>query len=450
MKYINKFANASAYNTYLEGSVDTPNLSQISGESDVKMIQKSEYNTYLTFEAIEDGTFRFDGTTVDGNTNALSYSLDNGETWSEIASNTYTSTILAGNTIMWKGNCIPDEVSTYGGIGKFSSTGKFNASGNVLSLILGDNFTGVYKINYTNIFAQLFNDTMLVNAANLILPLKQLTEKCYISMFKFCASLIAAPKLPATTLANGCYVNMFASCTSLVNPPALPATNLTEACYLYMFENCTSLKVAPTLPATTLAQNCYIYMFTHCISLKTAPKLPATTLTSNCYVGMFNGCTSLTTAPALPATTLAYSCYSNMFSGCTSLITAPALPATTLANNCYSSMFSGCSSLKTSPNILPAMTLVAYCYSSMFQGCTSLTTAPVLPATTLTNYGYSGMFNGCTSLTEITCLLENFDYTTNSMLNNWAGGIPNVGILKKKESSNFGTVIPEGWTTVNV
>lgn len=86
----------------------------------------------------------------------------------------------------------------------------------------------------------------------------------------------------------------------------------------------------------------------------------------------------------------------------------------------------------------------------MFQGCTSLTTAPVLPATTLTNYGYSGMFNGCTSLKEITCLLENFDYTTNNMLNNWAGGISNVGILKKKESSNFGTVIPEGWTTVNV
>ena len=125
----------------------------------------------------------------------------------------------------------------------------------------------------------------------------------------------------------------------------LPATTLANSCYTYMFDSCTSLRNAPELPATTLADSCYYGMFAGCTSLVTAPALPATTLASSCYVLMFKSCTSLVNAPALPATTLASNCYKSMFNGCTKLVKAPVLPATTLAEECYTFMFYGCSNL---------------------------------------------------------------------------------------------------------
>ena len=268
---------------------------------------------YLTFEAVENTTFKF---TKAG----LSYSLDNGDTWTSLAANTATPTVNSGNKILFKGTMTPSGSNPFG-IGTFSSTGKYNASGNVMSLLFGDNFIGQTDLTRKNrAFYQLFySNTHLVDAANLILP--------------------------ATTLSILCYYYMFYNCTSLTTAPELPATKLAEYCYSHMFNGCTALTTAPELPATTLARECYRYMFDSCTSLTTAPELPATTLATICYASMFFGCTSLTAAPELPATTLASSCYNQMFQGCTSLTTAPELPATTLADYCYSSMFQNCRNL---------------------------------------------------------------------------------------------------------
>ena len=123
---------------------------------------------------------------------------------------------------------------------------------------------------------------------------------------------------------------------------------MTDYCYSSMFRDCASLTSAPALPATTLAGSCYASMFRDCTSLTTAPALPATTLANLCYASMFRGCASLTTATALPATTMTDYCYASMFQGCTSLTTATALPATTLAKWCYSYMFEGCTKVKLS------------------------------------------------------------------------------------------------------
>ena len=268
---------------------------------------------YLTFEAVENTTFQ--------NTKAgLSYSLDNGDTWTSLAANTATPTVNAGNKIMFKGTMTPSSSYPYG-IGTFSSTGKYNAMGNVMSLLFGDNFIGKTDLTdkscaFQNLF---YNNTHLADAANLMLP--------------------------ATTLADDCYSDMFEGCTSLTAAPELPATTLAYDCYFFMFKGCTSLTTAPELPATTLADYCYSDMFNSCTSLTTAPELPATTLTARCYSSMFKGCTSLTTAPELPATTLADYCYYYMFNSCTSLTAAPELPATTLASNCYYFMFNNCSNL---------------------------------------------------------------------------------------------------------
>ena len=303
----------------------------------------------MTFVALEDGTFKFSGTSAN---TQIQYSLDSGETWNTLASNTNSPTVNAGHTIMWKGELIPvtaDWVAYSGGIGYFSSSGNYNVEGNVMSLLFGDNFDGQLSLSGKDFaFMNLFSgSTKLVSAENLSLPATTLTQSCYFCMFTDCTSLSSAPQLPATTLANQCYYRMFRGCTSLTTAPQLPTTTLAQSCYYSMFSNCTSLSSAPQLLATTLENSCYSHMFEFCTSLTTAPELPATTLANNCYYCMFLGCTSLTSAPQLPATTLVSNCYYLMFSDCTSLTTAPALSATTLANNCYRTMFANCTSLNS-------------------------------------------------------------------------------------------------------
>ena len=273
-KYLKLFETHTEYQTYAQsGDMIKPNVSYCEDNNEV------HYNPYvhdysqdyLTFVALEDGTFTL-------STNAVSYSLDDGETWAELTKNTATPTVTTGNKIMWKGTLTP---ASSNGVGTFSATGNFDVQGNAMSLLYGDNFKGQTDLTGKNhAFYNLFyQNTKVVSAKNL--------------------------SLPATTLASGCYNSMFQGCTNLTTAPELPATTLAANCYNSMFQDCTSLVTAPSvLPATTLAQYCYSSMFNCCTSLTTAPELPAETLATSCYQSMFQGCTSLnyikamfTTAP---------------------------------------------------------------------------------------------------------------------------------------------------------
>ena len=324
------YEQRSAYDAD-ESKLILPNLSFCKDTGEVFYNPKPhDYSQdYLTFVAEENGTFKFSG-------NSVNYSVDDGETWIELANNTDTQPILAGGTIMFKAALTPSTSWPYN-IGMFSSTGRFTAQGNVMSLLYGDNFTG--QVDLTGkayAFSSLFQGcTGLTSALNLSLPATRVATYCYQAMFRSCTSLTAAPSvLPATTLANYCYYYMFQGCTSLTTAPVLPATTLANNCYQGMFQVCTSLATAPELPATTAAQNCYQNMFNGCTSLATAPELPATTLATNCYSEMFQGCKSLTVTPELPATTLVTDCYSNMFSGCANLNKITCLATDISANSC--------------------------------------------------------------------------------------------------------------------
>lgn len=163
---------------------------------------------YLTFEALEDGTFKLPR-------NALQYSIDGGETWETLAANTATPTITAGSKIIWKQTGLTTSPSD--GIGTFSATGNFNASGNIMSLYYGDDFVGQTDLTgkyyaFTKLFA---NNAKLVSTTNLVLPATTLAQNCYGGMFYGCTSLTSAPELPATTLAQNCYSNMLSACSSL-------------------------------------------------------------------------------------------------------------------------------------------------------------------------------------------------------------------------------------------
>ena len=274
----------------------------------------------LTFEIISGGTITWKA--ADGEVlKTISYSKDNGLNWTDITSTKAGTSfsVAAGDKVLFKGENTTYAANGYKYNGFSDSTAVYNVYGNIMSLVGGDNFSGLTTLENSYVFCSLFRSTKVNDASSLVLPATALTQSCYRGMFQGCTSLVNAPTLPATTLANYCYRDMFQGCTSLVNAPELPATTLANYCYGSMFRGCTSLVNAPTLPATALAQSCYQDMFWDCTSLENAPELPATALAQSCYVDMFWGCTSLVNAPELPATTLANYCYGSMFRGCTSL-----------------------------------------------------------------------------------------------------------------------------------
>lgn len=268
----------------------------------------------LCFTALEDGSYGMShsGTNQTTTIPKLQYSRD-GINWTDWLFESIN--VNAGDKVYFKGDN-PDGIGRKVGChSSFSATGKFNISGNIMS-ILGENVTSMMYYGLSLLFRQC---QTLISASGLILPATTLANYCYEGMFRGCTSLTSVPELPATTLANYCYYLMFSDCSSLTTAPALPAAELAYACYWGMFNNCSSLTTAPTLPATTLTDYCYKSMFQGCTGLTTAPKLPATELANYCYYEMFFNCPSLTTAPDLPATVMSYQCYRAMFGYCTSL-----------------------------------------------------------------------------------------------------------------------------------
>ena len=361
---------------------------------------------YMTLSALGDGEITISIPAELSSTYATSFSYSKDKsTWTDTVvdntAKTISIPIKSGDNVYLKGDALTlFNEELFGGL-SINSTANIDASGNIMSLLYGDNFTDktTFPEGGTYNFGSLFSgNEHLINAKDL--------------------------KLPATTLNYSCYSSMFEGCTSLTTAPELHATTLAQNCYEFIFSGCTSLTTAPELPAATLAPGCYGYMFSDCTSLTTAPELPATTLADNCYNGMFSGCTSLTTTSTLPVTTLAPSCYSSMFSGCTSLTTVPELRATTLADSCY---------------------------SSMFLGCSSLTTAPELPAATLSDSCYERMFYRCSKLNNIIMLATNISAT--KCLENWVGGVASTGTFTKSpEMTTLPTGvngIPSGWTVVD-
>lgn len=222
----------------------------------------------LTFEIISGGTITWKA----ANSNVLktiSYSKDNGLNWTDITSTTAGTSfsVAAGDKVLFKG-----ENTTYATNGNryngFSgSTAVYNVYGNIMSLVGGDNFSGLTTLENNYIFHSLFRATKVNDALSLVLPATALTQSCYEGMFSGCTSLTAAPELPATTLAVSCYASMFRGCTNLTHAPSiLPATTLAPYCYNIMFMD-TSIAIAPELPATTLAADCYGNMLRNCINL---------------------------------------------------------------------------------------------------------------------------------------------------------------------------------------
>ena len=301
MKFIRVYEDNQTFVSEYEGlDYIEPWTSCVRGEDDV-YFNKAPYemNTYLTFKALEAGTFKLTRSSVQ-------YSLDEGQTWVTLSSNTNTPTIPAGGTIKWKAVGI-SPTDTYG-IGTFSSTGYFDAYGNIMSLVEGDRYKTA-SLSWDNQFASLFKNATKLKSAKYVLMPSTATINCYDSMFEGCTNLTAAPALPATSVMAASYRKMFKDCKSLLSCPDLPATSLGTNCYQDMFNGCSNLVHVPTiLPATTLDRVCYYNMFRDCEKIRRGPDLPAATLTDYCYEGMFAGCLNMTYLKCLAVTKTATQC----------------------------------------------------------------------------------------------------------------------------------------------
>ena len=286
--FIMKAATATSFT----GDGNTFSLTAAAGRHAIRDMKSFDY---LTFTALEDGTFTL---TIPAGVNtsyvtSVSYSLDDGESWTTTANSASnvtitTPTVTAGNKVLWKGTAVRFGIAE-NNYSRFSSTGSFAASGNIMSLLYGDSFS-----NQVSLSGKTY---------------------CFFGMFYNCTKLTAAPSFPATTLAQSCYADMFRGCTALTAMPTLPATTLGTYCYSYMFQGCTALTDVTYLPATSLQNYCYQYMFQGCTALTTAPALPAKTLASNCYLCMFQNCSSLNTVRAAFTTTPGAGTTNNWLSG---------------------------------------------------------------------------------------------------------------------------------------
>lgn len=221
-------------------------------KSSVKKYKYDFSKDYFTVIALTNGTFVFEANEEldEGNSNAVSYSLNNGE-WSEPTKNLNLN-VSADDSIRLKGQMqanYSDNVAYMKqlGIGYFSGgTALFEIKGNIMSLFLEDDFNNAEELipvlnrsMYT--YYEVFKNSKLVSAENLILPSK--TCFCmYMSMFADAKLLKDAPQLPATILDDMCYCSMFEGCTSLERTPILPVVELPSMCYVSMFKNCTNLK----------------------------------------------------------------------------------------------------------------------------------------------------------------------------------------------------------------
>lgn len=409
-------------------------------------MQKYQHPQYLRTTALEPTTFtfHFHADVASDYYERVSYSIDEGKNWTTVdndgtGASVTTPLINTGDFVLWrgKGSSMGKSQASYGpGSANegcyFSSTGKFNVSGYLTSLLYDADFTdntihnSASNNQYRGYFKSLFQNSLVVNADNIILP-----EGYHYLTFR----------------------RLFADCSELISATFdLPQTALAPYSIAFMFQNCAKLEQCPSdIYGSTLNSAACYGMFDGCTSLLNAPVLHQTQNTGTYgYYIMFRNCKALVNAPVinLQGTIYAYTCYS-MFYGCTSMINGGnELLGTTLQGRAYGYMYLNCTSMEYGPYI-HATTLVTNNASmghmyEMFYNCRSLRglgntegKAEILPAELLSS-SCGSMFYNCTNITDVTIHATTIHETADNThsLYSWLHGISN-GTLRRDASATW-------------
>lgn len=266
--------------------------------------QEHDYSQdYFTIESLEDNnTISINKTKSPPNIN-LSYSTDNGETWTDlnnVSSTTTFTTINIGDKIIFKGinNSFSNAWDTYY---RFNASKNFKVYGNAMSLLWGDDFlsNSEFSNKSHNLCGLFYGATKLIDASNLILPATILNASSYNGMFRGCTNLTTAPQLPATQSAQDCYSSMFEGCINLEVAPEINLVNLSTACCKRMFcmdrsNKLTTPKMtkSPILRCATSAASCYEEMFKGNGNLVEVTCLLSNAIYNNCVANWLTNCST--------------------------------------------------------------------------------------------------------------------------------------------------------------
>ena len=172
---------------------------------------------YLKFTTVDDN-----GSTYAFSRPGLEYSIDGGA-WTTLAAHTYTPNVPKNSNIRFRGYLTPNGEGT----GIFLSSGKFNAEGELMTLLYCEYYVGQTGKFADHMFKNMFSRTKIVNAYNLVIPYNSGSYKysCY-SMFSHCSELEVAPKeLKGNTyVGNYSFYLMFANCPKLKKTPIIGYT----------------------------------------------------------------------------------------------------------------------------------------------------------------------------------------------------------------------------------
>lgn len=226
---------------------------------------------YFTIQLLETGSFswKMNGS---GASYTIEYSKNGGE-WTSITSDNNGVSIsgVSGDRFRFKGlndrYTKVDSTSYNTNYSFFDLTVRCNISGNIMSLINGNDFSGTsLTSSNTYAFYALFkpsdttNGSKLISAENLILP-EASCRNCFEQMFYGSKNMIKGPKViyvtdtdPSDNNVYCCYY-MFKDCVLLEEAPELPSDYIPALGYTDMFNGCTNLRYIKCLAIRSASSN---------------------------------------------------------------------------------------------------------------------------------------------------------------------------------------------------
>lgn len=277
MKYLHNYSTNAEFTPEYEGEGYLEPWVSYTKEPDRVDYNKNPNAVPLTFRMRESGVFvigvpasDWAGGPEEGD--VIHYSINDGP-WQDFTYERqeqwpYQSSISIqvneGDTLAVKAT-LPDR-GCYGDFGIADNGGNvaYDVYGNIMSIVDENKYPRMTEFPSsweTPNFTEFFSNSIVVDASNLIMPLKRVTRSMYALMFTSCHSLESIPSFQAETVStDGAMMGMFADCQNLVNVPedlfmsiqniegTASGVHLFDFCGTTFFGHCTKLVEAPILP----------------------------------------------------------------------------------------------------------------------------------------------------------------------------------------------------------
>lgn len=215
----------------------------------------------------------------------MAYSVDGGETWNVSTKESGTQlriqvTGTAEVPILWKGHATALSYGTANGqTASIQSTGVIDIEGDFNSLLYGDNYYQDYSLANCA-FSRLFRgNTNLRYAHNSIIHCETTGNSTFDAMFFDATNLESPPTMKMESIGySGCSY-MFYN-TGIRYCPQPYIKNISSRCFVSMFAKCVNITEGMDLPALTLVDSCYSGMYQNCSNLAKI-KMLATNINAN-------------------------------------------------------------------------------------------------------------------------------------------------------------------------